>query len=102
MITYLIVCGLATAVILLGYVMGRNVLFSPHGGMGWLFVVIALAGGAIAGAIGAAMQPKGRKAAKLFQVLVCLALFVAISIPLIRLMPNAWNNWIFPYSVADK
>lgn len=99
-ITYVIVCGGPTAVVLFGYLVGRNVLFSAHGGLGWLLAAFLLICGIIGGVVFAVSQVSGQKLSTLFQVIVCIPVFFGLAFVLIICMPDAWNNWIFPHSVV--
>jgi hypothetical protein len=99
-ITYGIVGGGPTAVILFGYLVGRNFLFSPHGGLGWLLAAFLLVCGIVCGLIYAVSRPVGQKLTTLLLVLGCLPLFFGLAFVLIVCMPDAWNHWIFPNYVA--
>ncbi len=99
-ITYGIVCGGPTAVVLFGYLVGRNFLFSAHGGLGWLLAAFLLLCGIVGGLIFAGSQASGQKLITLLQVILCLPIFFGMAFVLIICMPDAWNNWIFPNSVV--
>jgi hypothetical protein len=98
-ISYAVVFGGATAVVLFGYIVGSNFLFSPHGGLGWLFVLFMLLGGIVAGGIYAGTQPSGQKLSVILQMVLGLPVFCGLAFVLITLMPDAWNDWIFPISI---
>jgi hypothetical protein len=99
-LTYLKVYGLATSVILFGYIVGRNVLFSPHGGLGWFLVPLAIVGGITVGAIDTGMQPRGAKGRRAVEIFLGLVVFIILTTLLAVCMPNAWNNWIIKYPIV--
>ena len=90
LVNSLVVYGLPVAVILVGFVVGRNFWFSPHS-YGWLILFTSLLFSLGAQLIRIARSPS--KVTAMMDSLISLALFVALSVALLELMPNYWPNW---------
>ena len=97
LLTYIKVYGAATALLLFGYLIGRNVLFSPHGGIGWLLLAFLSIGGAAIGIVEIVVTQHGRRARRLGELFLVTIAYLGIAFTLLSLMPDSWNNWFIPY-----
>ena len=90
-VNYSVVYGPPTAVILIGYAMGRNVWFSAHGGLGWLILYLC-----VPFSLGAQLIRIARSTTKIagfVDACISLVLFVVVFVALFELMPNYWPGW---------
>ena len=97
LVIYIKCYGAATALLVFGYLIGRNVLFSPHGGIGWLLLAFLSIGGAAIGVVEIVVTPHGRRARRLGELFLITIIYIGIAFALLSLMPDSWNNWFIPY-----
>lgn len=88
--------GAALFILILGFVVGRNVFFSPHGGLGWIMVPLALVVGLVVRVIEIVFSKSPPRIQGISNLFLGFVLFCVVAAMLFALMPNAWNNWLTP------
>jgi hypothetical protein len=97
LVTYIKYYGVATALLIFGYFIGRNVLFSPHGGIGWLLLAFMSLGGAAVGIVEIVLTHHGQSFKRLGELFLVTIIYLGAAFTLLSLMPDTWNDWFIPY-----